>query len=115
VNNHDDKRAAAAWELLKYLTSPEVQKKIHQVSGSLVSNMKAAKAPEFMADPVWEMIVGQMEHSRFIEYIPASPSWHAELDQVVQSVLNSGVDPQKALQDAQKNAETKLKNYVQTK
>lgn len=115
TDNKDEKRAAAAWELLKYMTSPEVQKKIHQVSGSLVSNMKAAKDPEFMADPIWQMIVEQMDHSRFIEYIPASPAWHGDLDQVVQSVLNSGVEPKKALEDAQKNAETKLKNFEQTK
>lgn len=115
TDNKDDKRAAAAWELLKYMTSPEVQKRIHQESGSLVSNMKAAKDPEFMADPIWASIVEQMDHSRFIEYIPASPAWHGDLDQVVQSVLNSGVEPKKALEEAQKSAETKLKNYEQTK
>ena len=111
VDNKDPKRAQAAWELLKYLTSPEVQIEIHRTSGSLVSNMKAAKADEFMSDPIWSMIVEQMDVSRFIEYIDAMPSWHANLDPTEQAVLNSGEDPQKALEEAQKAAETAVKNY----
>lgn len=111
IDNKDEKRAAAAWELMKYLTSPEVQVKIHESSGSLVSNMKAAKDPKFMEDPVWSMVVDQMETTRFIEYIDAMPSWHSNLDTVEQSVLNSGVDPQKALEDAQKAAENAIKNH----
>lgn len=114
VNNGDQKRADAAWELMKYLTGAEVQVKIHEASGSLVSNMKAAKDPKFMADPNWQMIVEQMEVSRFIEYIEAMPSWHGELDQIEQAVLNSGKDPKEFLDGAQKNAENALANYAKT-
>lgn len=112
VNNKDDKRAAAAWELMKYLTSAEVQAKIHEVSGSLVSNMKAAQDPKFIADPNWKMIVDQMQHSRFIEYIDAMPSWHGKLDPVEQAVLNSGKDPKEFLDGAQKDAENAVANYL---
>jgi multiple sugar transport system substrate-binding protein len=111
TNNKDDKRAEAAFELLKYLTSKEVQVKIHEVSGSLVSNMEAAKDPQFMEDPIWKLMVEQMDYSRFVEYIDASPSWHANLDPVEQSVVNSGVDPKKALEEAQTAAENAVKNH----
>ncbi|GGD83159.1 ABC transporter substrate-binding protein [Paenibacillus nasutitermitis] len=114
VNNKDDKRAAAAWELMKYLTSADVQVKIHEASGSLVSNVKAAQDPKFMNDENWKMIVDQMKVSRFIEYVEAMPSWHGNLDPVEQSVLNSGKDPQKALDEAQKNAENALANFGKT-
>ncbi|MFC5530706.1 ABC transporter substrate-binding protein [Cohnella yongneupensis] len=114
TNNKDDKRAAAAWELMKYMTSPEVQVQIHEVSGSLVSNMKAAQDPKFMADPNWKLIVDQMQVSHFIEYIEAMPSWHGSLDPVEQAVLNSGKDPQQTLDDAQKAAEDALANFGKT-
>ncbi|WP_051318255.1 ABC transporter substrate-binding protein [Cohnella thermotolerans] len=114
VNNKDPKRAAAAWELMKYLTSPEVQVKIHEASGSLVSNMKAAQDPKFMEDPNWKMIVDQMKVSRFIEYVEAMPSWHSKLDPVEQAVLNSGKDPQQFLDGAQKDAENAVANFGKT-
>jgi len=114
VNNKDDKRAAAAWELMKYLTSAEVQVQIHEASGSLVSNVKAATDPKFMDDPNWKMIVDQMEHSRFIEYIEAMPSWHGNLDPVEQAVLNSGKDPKEFLDGAQKDAENAVANFAKT-
>ncbi|MFC4599905.1 ABC transporter substrate-binding protein [Cohnella hongkongensis] len=115
VNNKDDKRAAAAWELMKYLTSAEVQVQILEASGSLVSNMKAATDPKFMEDPNWKMIVEQMEHSRFIEYIEAMPSWHGSLDPVEQAVLNSGKDPKEFLDGAQRDAENAVANFEKTK
>lgn len=114
VNNKDEKKAAAAWELMKYLTSAEVQVKIHEASGSLVSNMKAAQDPKFMEDANWKMIVDQMANSRFIEYIDAMPSWHSKLSPAEEAVLNSGKDPQKVLDDAQKEAENALANYGKT-
>lgn len=114
TDNKDPKRAAAAWELMKFLTSQEVQTQIHEVSGSLVSNMKAAQDPKFMADPNWQMILDQMQVSRFIEYIEAMPSWHANLGPFEQAVLNSGQDPKKSLDDAQKAAEDALANFAKT-
>lgn len=114
VNNKDDKRANAAWELMKFLTSAEVQVRIHEASGSLVSNMKAATDPKFMEDPNWAMIVEQMEHSRFIEYIEAMPAWHGSLDPVEQAVLNSGKDPKEFLDGAQRDAENAVANFAKT-
>jgi len=114
VNNKDDKRAAAAWELMKFLTSAEVQVKVHEASGSLVANMKAAQDPKFMEDPNWKMIVDQMQNSKFIEYIDAMPSWHGKLDPVEQAVLNSGKDPKEQLDAAQKDAENAVDNYKKT-
>ncbi|MGM0838421.1 MAG: extracellular solute-binding protein [Bacillota bacterium] len=111
TNNKDEKKAEATWELLKYMTSKDVQMKIHEVSGSLVSNMDAAKDPKFTEDPIWNLMVEQMQYSRFIEYVDALPSWHANLDPVEQAVVNSGVDPKQALQEAQTAAENAVKNH----
>lgn len=111
IDNNDEDRAAAAWELLKFLTSEETQIKVHEESGSLVSNMNAAEAPQFMEDPIWATMVEQMDHARFIEYIEALPAWHTTADSAEEAVLNAGVDPEEALQEAQEIAENAVKNH----
>src|SRR5690625_421854 len=111
IDNNDDEKAAATWELLKFLTSKEAQIKIHEESGSLVSNMTAAEAPEFMEDPIWATMVEQMEHARFIDFIEALPEWHSTSRGAEEAVLSANEDPAKALEDAQKIAEDAVKNH----
>ncbi|MBW8351680.1 ABC transporter substrate-binding protein [Bacillus sp. IITD106] len=111
TDNKDERKAEAAWELLKYLTSPEVQVRIHEESGSMVSNMQAAMDPKFMEDPIWEVMIEQMDVARFIEFVEELPSWHGTVDAAEEAVINSNVDPIKALEDAQKVAENAVKNH----
>ncbi|RAP74062.1 ABC transporter substrate-binding protein [Paenibacillus montanisoli] len=114
IDNKDQAQADAAWELMKYLTSVDVQKQIHRESGSLVSNMLAAKDAEFISDPVWKMVVDQMDSSRFIEYVEGSPSWHASLSPKIDEVLQGKKDAQAALDEAQQAIEKELENYAAT-
>lgn len=111
IDNKDDEKAAATWELLKFLTSKEAQIKIHEESGSLVSNMNAAEAPQFMEDPIWATMVEQMEHTRFIDFIEALPAWHTTTHGAEEAVLNADEDPAEALEEAQKIAEDAVKNH----
>lgn len=111
TNNHDESKAEAAWELLKYLTSAETQIRIHEEWGSLVSNENAAKASQFMENPIWALIVEQMDHARFIEYIPALPAWHSTTGAAEEAVMNADVDPVEALEDAQEVAKRAVESH----
>lgn len=111
IDNKSKEKADAAWELMKYLTSEEVQKLIHKELGAMVSNRLVATDPEFMADPVWALIVEQMEHSKFIEYVEASPAWHTVLHQAIEPALTGDVEPEAALKQAQQLIETEIKNF----
>lgn len=105
IDNDDSLKARASWEFLKYITSEDVQKRFVEETGSLSSNRLAAEADEFMEDENWAAIVAQMEHARFIEFIPEHPNWNGTLVTVQEAVLSDGVPVEEAMQEAQNQAE----------
>lgn len=105
IDNGDENKARASWEFLKYITSEDVQKRFVEETGSLSSNRLAAEADEFMKDENWAAIVAQMEHARFIEFIPEHPNWNGSLVTVQEAVLSDGVPVEEAMQEAQDQAE----------
>lgn len=111
TDNNDEAKADAAWELMKYMTSEDVQLAIHKEIGSLVANQTVATSQELIADPNWKMIVDQMDHSNFIEYVEASPAWHTVLHQAIEPALTLDKDPAAALREAQQAIETELENF----
>lgn len=110
MDNDDDNKARAAWELLKYITSEEVQKVFVDETGSLSANRFAAEADEFIEDENWAEIVNQMEHARFIEFIPEHPNWNGTLVTVQEAVLQDNVPVEEAMQEAQDIAEDAVNN-----
>jgi len=112
IDNKDEARADAAWELMKYLLDKDVQIEMHQVSRGLYSNIAAVSDPQFMNDPVWKTIVGIMEHTRFREYVEGSPAWANHIQPQVEAVLLGEMTPEDALKKAQELVETELKNYA---
>lgn len=110
IDNDDANKARAAWELMKYITSEDVQKIFIEETGSLSSNRLAAEADEFMADENWAEIVNQMDHARFIEFIPNHPNWNGSLVTVQEAVLQDGVAVEDAMQEAQDIAEDAVNN-----
>src|SRR5690606_28704732 len=69
IDNKNEARADAAWELMKYLLDKDVQIKMHKVSRGLYSNIAAVSDAQFMSDPVWKTMVDIMDHTRFREYV----------------------------------------------
>ena len=57
IDNEDEAKARAAWDLLKYITSEDVQKRIIDAEGIISANRLATEADEFMEDEHWATIV----------------------------------------------------------
>lgn len=115
IDNKNEAKKDAAWELMKYLLDKDVQIKMHKVSRGLYSNISAVSDPQFMNDPVWETMVGIMEHTRFREYVPGSPAWANHIQPQVEAVLLGEMTPEDALKKAQGLVETEQKNFAATK
>jgi len=114
IDNKDEARADAAWELMKFLLDKDTQIRLHEMTRGLYSNMNAVGDPKFMQDPVWKTMIDIMEFTRFREYVPGSPAWANHIQPQVEAVLLGEMTPEAALQKAQELVETELKNYAAT-
>jgi sn-glycerol 3-phosphate transport system substrate-binding protein len=109
-------RQAAAWTLIKWLTSPEIAGGWSRFTGYFSPRIAAYDLPEmktFIADhPDAKVALDQLAYAR---------GWFATYDTVgvrkaledgVQSVLSGKATPEAAMAQAQKQADALMKPYV---
>jgi multiple sugar transport system substrate-binding protein len=105
----------AAYRLVEYLMSDEIQAEYARLNFSMVGNMAAAQSEELMADPNWRVFVEQMETSRFRAFSLEVPTWYdLVLQPEVDAALLGMKTPQQALDDAQRNYENEVRRYHET-
>lgn len=105
----------AAYRLVEYLMSDEVQAAYAQLNFSMVGNMAAAQADELMADPNWQVFVEQMATSQFRAFSLEAPTWYdTALQPEVDAALLGTKTPQQALDDAQRSYDNEVRRYRET-
>lgn len=105
----------AAYRLVEYLMSDEVQAAYAQLNFSMVGNMAAAESDELMADPNWQVFVDQMASSQFRAFSLEAPTWYdTALQPEVDAALLGTKTPQQALDDAQQSYENEVRRYRET-
>lgn len=105
----------AAYRLVEYLMSDEVQAAYARLNYSMVGNMAAAQADDLMADAAWPVFVEQMETSRFRAFSLEAPTWYdTALQPEVDAALLGTKTPQQALDDAQRSYENEVRRYRET-
>jgi len=95
---------ALAWDFINYLSSKEVQKELYSNS----SNIRSFGEPYSRLDLTTEM-VGQPYVSAIAEMAPNMTSWQMgdqefverKLDEAINNVVEYGMDPSSALEDAE--------------
>lgn len=103
----DETRQAAAWEYIKWVTSPEVQKQMAELGGGGYIRMSTLADPDLNALYPFLPVI----HESFLngdgEYrprIPEYPEIQDILGTAVNAVLAGDADPQEALDAAQEQA-----------
>lgn len=123
LNNKPDKEQQAAWEFIKYLTSPEVQAKWNVATGyfpitkaaydqqELKDNM--AKFPQFQTavDQLHASIDSTATNGAMMGVFPEA---RQIVEGAIESALNGQKDPKAALDDAAKQINEKLAQYNST-
>jgi sn-glycerol 3-phosphate transport system substrate-binding protein len=109
-------RQAAAWEFIKYLTSPAVDGGWSRFTGYFAPRMAAYDLPEMK-----DYIAKNPESKVAVDQLAYATPWFATFNTVgvrkaledqVQAVLSGKIKPAEAMALAQKNADTLLRPYV---
>ena len=110
-------RQAAAWTLIKWLTSPEITGGWSRFTGYFAPRIAAYDLPEmktFMAEhPDAKVALDQLAYARgwFATYNTVGV--RKALEDGVQAVLSGKATPEAALQTAQQQADSLMKSYVE--
>ena len=100
----DDRRQEAAWEFVKWVTSPAIQLDMAEMGGGGYIRISTVTAPELQDDLDFLPVVHQSftnGDGEFRPRIPQYPEIQDILGDAVNSVLVGDRDPQEALDDAQ--------------
>lgn len=108
----DDARSRAAFELAMYLCSPEVGTSLVLELSEYVCNTKAYDDARIQEDPVWSVFAESGKYTRLHYFCPALPTWHyGTLQPEWDAALMGLKTPEQALQDAENNILSEIKNY----
>lgn len=104
------KQTAAAWEVLKYYTSPKIQLQLATEEDTLPCNRIAATDPTLMNDPRWKFFVDLMDKTQFLPKTPVIKELWDEIVSAVDQATFHKKTPEQALTVAQKNIQRALDN-----
>ncbi len=110
-------REAAAWKLIKYLTSPEINGGWSRFTGYFAPRMAAYDLPEMKAylaqNPDAKVAVDQLAYAQPWFATFNTVGVRKALEDQVQAVLSGKVKPADAMVNAQKAADALLRPYVE--
>ncbi len=102
------KNAEAAWEFIKCATGVKGAASWSRDTYAMSANIKAARDPQLMADPVWQFFLQAMEYSTGGNYLEKYPNWGEQLSQRYEKVWRGELSAQQALQEAQAAVEAEI-------
>ena len=109
-------RQQAAWQLIKYLTSPEIAGNWSRFTGYFAPNMHAYERPEmteFLAkNPDAKVAIDQLAYARSWFATYNTVAVRKALEDQVQAVLSGRIHAPEAMANAQKAADEILRPYV---
>lgn len=95
----------AAWEFVKYLCSPEIQKEVLTESSNMPANIETYdELFKEITDPAKTVVLTEMAHRKAYDYIYDAPNWWGE----VQSTVTDMVADKYTVDEAVKNAENAI-------
>ena len=93
------KKRAAAMKFIRYMFSPEVQKRLTMVNFGLPARRTVFAASELKQDPYLQTFIRQLQTSRKVINSPLRGEIYAPLGEKLKLVLNGDLSPQYALND----------------
>jgi len=102
----DAKNRDGAWKLAQWLSTPEVQIKWYQASGSLPALESAWKDPSLADDKKLAVFGEQLKDTNFPPTIPTWTQVAAAADTQLEQIVKAGKDPAVAMKELQATADS---------
>lgn len=106
-----DKKAEAAWKLVKYLAGYEVQSKMIEYFSWVPANIKALEEIKKTTNEKQKFILEESKYRRHVDYCEAAPEWWIYVDPEITNAEAGKKDVKTALDDAQNALKTAIDNY----
>lgn len=106
------KNAEAAWEFIKWMTSPKPQFTYAKMSEQMSANKLAMEDPYFMNDPKWRVFISEMEYSRYRPVTPVGAELWDQLARAVDQCVYHKMTPKQALDEAKKKTQRALDEFI---
>jgi multiple sugar transport system substrate-binding protein len=91
----------AAWEFIKCAASQPGQVSWARDTYSIPSDVRAARDPVLMADPLWGFFIDAMEVGKLVAFVPEYSNWNEQLSQRYERIWTGELSPEQAVQEAQ--------------
>ncbi len=102
----------AAWEFVKYLCSPEIQKEVLTKSSNMPANITIYEELfTEITDPVKATVLTEMSHRKAYNYIFNAPNWFGEVQSAVTDMVSDKYTVEEALESAEKAIEKLKTSY----
>lgn len=113
-NNGNETKKQGAYDFLKFLMSKEIQIKLAQANGWIMSHITAME--EYTAnDPILSALLAEVEFATDKVYVPYAPSWHGnDWQPFYNQALSHEKTAAQALLDARNHYIQKQENYNRT-
>lgn len=105
-------KAEAAWKLVKYFCSPEIQKEVLLESSNMPANIDIYdELFEEITDPAKTVVLSEMAHRKAYDYIYDAPNWFGEVQSTVTDMVADKYTVDEAIADADSAIQKLKKTY----
>lgn len=109
------KKAEAAWRFIRFMTGAEAQSKMIEYFSWVPSNQKTVAELLKTVNENQKFILNETKYRKHVEYCPGAPEWWSYVDPQIGNAEGKKKTVQQALDDAQNDLVTAIKNYNTTR
>lgn len=112
VINADSDKKEAAWEFIRWLSSPEIQA-VYAADGGTPFRFSTLRNPELAADRPWYQLILDAEDAGWVrpEYRPRFPAW-PEIEETLGLRLSEAMSGSRAIPDALRLADEETRTIL---
>jgi ABC-type sugar transport system permease subunit/ABC-type glycerol-3-phosphate transport system substrate-binding protein len=107
------KHPDAAWQFIKWMTSPKPQAFYAKTAEQMPANARATEDPYFSQDKNWQVFLSEMEYSRYRPVTPVGSQLWDELERATELAVEGRMSSKQALDRAARVVQQELDAFLE--